>query len=84
MHRRSAEYYEAKAELMLRITELTASPEVRLNFFDLAMGWVSLAQEARQPVQQQAPVGISEARAPETPRHQPVKLGAGEAPAIAG
>jgi len=41
-------YYEAKAQLMLRITEITADPDVIVRFFNLATTWLNLANQARQ------------------------------------
>jgi hypothetical protein len=80
----SPEYYEAKAELMLRITEMTTSPQVRLHVFDSAMNWTTLALEARQRRHQHAAFGIADARAPETTRLQTVRRGVEELPAITG
>ena len=49
---KSPDYYEAKAQLMLRITEITANPDVIVRFFNLATTWLRLASEARQEAPQ--------------------------------
>lgn len=51
---KSPDYYEAKAQLMLRITEITTNPDVIVRFFNLATSWLNLAKEARQEVQEHA------------------------------
>jgi hypothetical protein len=45
---KSPDYYEAKAQLMLRVTEMTTNPDVIVRFFNLATSWLRLASEARQ------------------------------------
>ena len=49
---KSPDYYEAKALLMLRITEITTAPDVIVRFFNLASTWLRLAGEARQEMHQ--------------------------------
>jgi len=60
---KSADYYEAKAQLMLRITEITTNPDVIVRFFDLATSWLKLAGEARQEAQQNPADGPTQALA---------------------
>lgn len=79
---KSPDYYEAKAQLMLRVTEITADPDVIVRFFNLATAWLKLAGEARQEASQKAGAGTARLGQAETAGPRP--LGAGMREPIGG